>query len=119
MFVIFLLPQPFTRSLFEFVSGLLLETLHERKEVAGLCRSTRQEMKVVGHDAIGMDREGVRGRQFPQSFNQPLRLQVIAENTLPFLATSGNEETFFSSVVGTLQAYVVAFKLHRPPPTRL
>jgi len=53
----FVLPELFARTFEKFVGRVLLEGIHEGQHVADVGGARGQEVEMVGHGAVGVDRE--------------------------------------------------------------
>jgi hypothetical protein len=85
--VIARLPKPVADFLLIVKRGLLLEQGNESDEVTSLDHALHQEVKVVGHHAIGMNGETLFGGGLQQFCNKPMTEGFIREDMALVVAT--------------------------------
>ena len=71
---------------------LLFEALGEFEQVACRGFAEREEMQVIGHGAIGVDKEFGEDRFCPEKFQDPGGTPGVGENRSAVMAAHGDEE---------------------------
>lgn len=79
--------------------GALFEEANEFKQIAAGVGAFREEMKVVGHQAKGVQSEGMAGRAFEQKIEDPLGGAWYAEIGRAAVATDSDEIGLGTEVV--------------------
>ena len=110
MVVIFELPQLGTSATCEFDRGFLFEALDELGQIARVFGACCEEVDVVGHDAICVDKEIAKRRPFSESHDQPRGDARILTEAAPMVETERDEKQPASAITIDRQAYVFAFK---------
>jgi hypothetical protein len=89
--VVFELPQAAFGPLFEFDRGRLFESLDKFHQIAFIAGARRQDVNVVGHDAIRVNKKGASDGMFPKGFNQPAGDARIGTETAAPIETHRHE----------------------------
>ena len=97
--VVALLPQSRPTFLTEFVGCALLEQVDESDQIGSLGKSLTEEMNVVWHDAVGVEREFVLHRQFQKMIEQPPRCRLSGKERDTVLCSNGHEKDSAATIL--------------------
>ncbi len=110
--VILELPEAAMRSARELDRGFLFESFDKFDEVAGFSCCCRQNMEVIGHDAIGVDKKlAIRG-VFAEPVNDPLRDPRVCAERAAAVEAERDEVQPPTAIISGLQADVLAPKIN-------
>lgn len=105
--VIAYLPEPLAMGFFELIGRALFEGIDQLHEIGGVRETFTKEMNMVGHDAIGMQRNIPLSGSFHEMTEQPFPPGPIREKSRAPLGPNGHEILLATAVVfrGTSQAF--------------
>lgn len=83
----------------EFVSRVLFEGIDETDQIGSLGKSLTEEMNVVWHDAIGVERKFVLDRLFQKMIEQPPRHRLIRKEPGTVLCSNSHEVDSAATIV--------------------
>jgi len=108
----FLLPERFPKLLSIFARGCLFQVLDKREQAARRIEAGDKGVKMIGHHAIGVDREAMCDGLFEQNLDQPRGICRVCEHRTPACAAQRNEVRSWAYVPEPLNADVLVRERH-------
>ena len=112
MIIEFLLPQTAARRVTEFTRGRQFKSPDEKEEVAPLIQPKDEHVKMVGHDAIGVNGEAAYRRLPTKCFDEMIGAARVHKNRAVSMATNGDEIPTTPDVVGLCKPDVLVSECH-------
>jgi len=107
-----LLPERFPKLLLIFARGCLFQVLDKREQAARRIEAGDEGVKMVGHHAIGVDREPMRDGLCAQNLDEPRGIVRVCEYRTPTCAAQRNEVRRLAYVPEPVKADVLVRERH-------
>ncbi len=93
--------------------GVLFERLYEFDQIALILRASREEVHVVGHNAVGVDEERASIRVFSKTCGDPGRESRIRAEAATIRKAQRNEKETSAAITTGRETNVFAFERGR------